>query len=620
VVKLLRNRHFYYMLLLDALLVGLSYWGAYFLRYEGSLPDFELYRIREALPFIVLIKLSCFSLFGLYRGMWRYTSIGDLVNVIKASVTAEVIMVLIVLYVRHFQGYSRAAFFMDLVLTVLLVSSARLAVRLYFTETRIGIWPLRRSDRRDRRILIVGAGAAAEKVIREVGENPGLGLQPVGLLDDDPDKQGKTIHGVPVLGKVEEVGLFAEECDEIIIAIPSARGGDMRRIVSLCEKTGKDFRTMPALGELIDGRVSVRAIRKVSIDDILGREEVRLDASLLKEAYQDRRVLVTGAGGSIGRELVRQVCRFGPAGIGLLDFSEFNLFSVERRCSREFPGIHRETFLTDIRDREAVERAFGRFQPQVVLHAAAYKHVPLQEEHPWEAVINNVLGTMNVADAARAAGVELFVLVSTDKAVRPTNVMGASKRVAEMYCLALNGDKTRFTAVRFGNVLGSSGSVVPIFLEQIERRTSVTVTHPEVTRYFMSIPEAAQLILQAGAMGRGGETFILDMGKPVKIVDLARDLIRLHGLEPDRDIPIEYIGLRPGEKLYEELITKGEGIVPTDHEKIMVLRGCAADPEEIRGKIASLVAAAKAYDGILVKKALSAVVPEYQPYESHARP
>jgi len=358
----------------------------------------------------------------------------------------------------------------------------------------------------------------------------------------------------------------------------------------------------------------VKALREVRIEDILGRDEVRLERDLLKRSYEGKRVLITGAGGSIGSELVRQVCQIRPAAVGLLDFSEFNLFQIEMTQRQYFPHIPIETYLTDIRDLLAVRITMESFRPEVVFHAAAYKHVPLQELHPRETIYNNVAGTRNLASTAIAAGVERFVLVSTDKAVRPTNVMGAAKRVAEMYLASLTGHSmTCFVSVRFGNVLGSSGSVVPIFQQQISQGKPVTVTHPEVTRYFMSIPEAAQLILQAGAMGQGGEIFILDMGKPVKIVDMAREVIRLHGLEPDRDIPIEYIGLRPGEKLYEELITVGEGIMPTSHEKIKVIKGGQGDFKLLNDQITALITVADSYNDKAIKEKLHGIVPEYTP-------
>ncbi len=613
--NLIRNPNFYAMLLLDAFLVASSYFLSYLLRYEISVPPEAVDSIRRTLPWIIPFKLIVFFVFNLYRGMWRYTSVRDLKNVVKASSISSIVIVLAVLFLFRFEGFPRSVFAIDWVLTLLLISGARIAVRLILANNVSSFWKLRQRAPASRHLLIIGAGDAGEKAIRELQENPNVRMMPIGFLDDDEAKQGKMIHGVPVLGFIEDIEHLPEPFEEILIALPSASAEQMRRIVAACERTGKRYRTMPGIGELIDGKVSLKAIREVTIEDILGRDEVHLNQDAIRSYLEGRRILVTGAGGSIGSELVRQICRFKPSRLGILEFSEFNLFSVESECRRHFAWIPVKSLLVDIRDRSALCRAFADFRPEVVFHAAAYKHVPIQEEHPHEAVRNNVIGTRNVIDCAMAAEVKRFVLVSTDKAVRPTSVMGTTKRVAEMMVECLNGNgATRFMAVRFGNVLGSSGSVVPIFQQQIAQGGPVTVTHPEVTRYFMTIPEAAQLILQAAAMGEGGETFILDMGKPIRIADMARDMIRLHGFEPDRDIPIQYIGLRPGEKLYEELITEGEGIVQTSHEKIRVIRGRSCDAKKLAADIEALVAAADRADALAIKKKLAEIVPEYTPH------
>ena len=606
------------MLIVDAALVAVSYIGAYLLRYEGTLPTYEWQMLLHVLPFLLAIKLICFAFFGLYRGMWRYTSLEDMKNVIKGTAAASLIFMLAVLFLYHFQGFSRAALIIDWLLSVLFIGGARVAVRLLLTNNISSFWMMapKVSSKRpsDRRLIIIGAGAAGEKAAREILENPGLKLQPIGFLDDDIQKQGKAIHGILVLGEVEDITRLREDFDEILIAIPSAKGEQMRRIVKYCEETGKRFRTMPSISELIDGKTYLKAIREVRIEDLLGREEVYLEKELLRSSYENKKILVTGAGGSIGSELVRQICRYHPRSLALLDFSEFNLFQVERMCWEDFPDVVVNSYLTDIRDKEALQRMFDDYMPEVVFHAAAYKHVPLQETHPRETIYNNVLGTRNLVEAAIGATVDRFVLVSTDKAVRPTNVMGAAKRVAEMYLQYRNGSsKTHFMAVRFGNVLGSSGSVVPIFQQQIAQGGPVTVTHPDVRRFFMSIPEAAQLILQAGAMGEGGEIFILDMGKAVRIADLARDLIQLHGYEPEKDIAVTYVGLRPGEKLYEELITVGEGIEDTTHKKIKVIRRPQDDDIPLDESIDQLIAVADTYEADAIKKKLRDIIPEYMP-------
>lgn len=614
--QILRNKNFYFMVLIDALLVAASYVMAYGLRFDGRIPPEEWINIERTLPIIISTKIVLFFFFNLYRGMWRYTSLIDMLNVLKACTFSSGLVVLVILYTFHIIGFPRSVFLIDWVMTILLIGGVRFGIRMILTNHISTLLSLRNLPSGDltKKLLIIGAGDAAEKVLREIHDNPLVKLEPFGLLDDAKEKLGKTIHGVRVLGRIEDLPILPDEYDEILIAIPSARGNEMRRIVQLCERTGKKFRTLPSLGELIEGLISVNTIREVTLEDLIGREEVKLDREGISKFISGKRILITGAGGSIGSELVRQVSRFHPQAIGLLDFSEFNLYQIEMDCRRRRIRAAVHTCLADIRDQELMDRIFSNFKPHAVFHAAAYKHVPMQEYHPREAFLTNVLGTKNVAEAALKTGVERFVLVSTDKAVRPTNVMGATKRVAEMLIESINGShRTRFLAVRFGNVIGSSGSVIPLFQQQIARGGPVTVTHPKITRYFMSIPEAAQLILQAGAMGEGREIFILDMGKPINIAEMARDLIRLNGLEPERDIAIEYIGLRPGEKLYEELITVGEGIVPTSHEKIMVLRGNSSPRDIVLNHVEELLAIVRHSDDFVIKCKLKEIVPEYTP-------
>ena len=614
--NIIRNKNFYLMLFADAVLVALAYSLAYLIRFEGTLSLREMAQLKAALPFVVPLKLICFFIFGLYRGMWRYTSLVDLRKDFIATSIASAVIIFFILYHYRFQSYSRSVYIIDWGLTFMFTGGVRLLIRILLGSPLLSFWTQknRRGDFHVKKLLIVGAGNAGEKVLREIHETRWNRFRPAGFLDDDPEKRGKAIHGIPVLGTLDDIGKIPVGFDEILISIPSAKGEAMRRIVSLCEETGKPFRTVPGIGELIDGTVLVKSIRKVHLEDLLDREEVHLDEEEIRQYIKDKRVLITGAGGSIGSELVRQVGRFHPQAMALLDFSEVNLFLIEGECRQRFGFIPVSGFLVDVKNRESACRAFREFGPDTVFHAAAYKHVPMQEMHPWEAVFNNIAGTRNMVEAALENRVERFVLVSTDKAVRPANVMGATKRVAEMIVECVNGGvATRFMAVRFGNVLWSSGSAIPTFQKQISRGLPVTVTHPEITRYFMSIPEAARLILQAGAMGRGSEIFILDMGKPMRIVDLARDLIRLSGLEPDKDIPIQFIGLRPGEKLYEELITEGEGIVATDHEKILVLHGNAHNRDALNTQIDELFAVADTYDAAAIKEKLREIVPEYTP-------
>jgi FlaA1/EpsC-like NDP-sugar epimerase len=618
---LLRNKNFWTILVTDAGLVCVSYVLAYLIRFENDIPPDQVEMLVQTLPWIVPLKILLFAWLGLYRGMWRYTSISDLINIIKATVISAGAIALALLLIRHFEGFSRSVLVMDALLTLMLIGGVRLLIRVHIQKAfpasffNPAYFPFFNPDREKRkRLLIVGAGDAAEKMLREILDNPRLRYNPVGLLDDDPRKQGRAIHGVPVLGLIEDLENVPVQFDEILIAIPSARGEEMRKIVEMCDRTGKRFRTIPKIGELIEDRITVNSIREVRLEDLAGRQEINLDQERISRFLYGKRILVTGAGGSIGSELVRQISRFEPQVVGLLDFSELNLFQVEQEFRLRLQTLPTESFLTDIRDREALQGVLTRFRPHVIFHAAAYKHVPMQESHPREAVLNNVLGTRNLVELAVEADAERLVLVSTDKAVRPTNVMGATKRVAELFVESMNGRQvTRFVAVRFGNVFSSSGSVIPLFQQQIAAGGPVTVTHPEVTRYFMSIPEAAQLILQAGAMGEGGEIFILDMGEPIRIVDMARDLIRLHGLEPDKDVLIEFTGLRPGEKLYEELITSGEGIVSTSHKKILVLRGKTLDAAALLAQIESLLAVARQGDDEAIRRKLRDIVPEYHP-------
>ncbi len=618
--QIFRLRNFYIVFVVDVLSVIASLLLAYAIRFEFQPPGYGLIAMVRILPGILIIKIITFFLFGLYHGMWRYTSVEDIISVFKAAFVSTLSIVFLILMISRFQGYPRSVFIIDWFLTFFLISGTRLGIRLFY-EANAGIrfFPFFVKGKTDAtKLLIVGAGYAGEKVVREILDNPALRYVPIGFLDDDPRKHGKTIHGVSVIGSINllESSQAMQNLlfDEILLALPSLSGRHMRRIVSACEETRKPFRTVPALKELINGNISMKLVRNVTIQDLLNREEVHLDEEGISAYLYQKRVLVTGAGGSIGSELVRQIGRFHPEALALVEMSEFNLFQVEKEAHRRFNGMLLTGFLSDIRNLNAVRRIFKEFQPQVVFHAAAYKHVPLQELHPWEAVRNNVLGSKNLIRVAQECEVEKFVLVSTDKAVRPTNVMGATKRVAEKLIASANQHPhSQFMAVRFGNVIGSSGSVIPLFQEQIEQGGPVTVTHPDVIRYFMSIPEAAQLILEAGAMGRGGEIFILDMGDPVRIIDLARDLIRLHGYEPEQDIAIQYVGLRPGEKLYEELITEGEGIVKTNHEKIMVLRGDTCDAQILQHQVDNLLEISATYNASKIKQTLKAIVSEYTP-------
>lgn len=629
----LRKINFWVVLSADLLFLIGAHYVAYMVRFEGQLDPSQWDNIRTILPLLILIKLSIFYIFALYRGMWRYTGLTDLINVVKACALSSFVIVGIIAVVNRFEGFSRSVFVLDGILTFLFVGGSRLALRFYYQRKSSFGFALGRSSlqNRKKKLLIVGAGDAAEKVVREIKDNRALPYQVVGFLDDNPAKVGNRIHGIPVLASVAELHEVVAKTGsrEILLAIPSATRDQINRMVDLCRTSGVPYKTVPGLGEIIDDKVSIKAIRDVSYKDLLGRPPARLELEQIEEILTERTILVTGAGGSIGSELCRQILRFKPGQLILFDSSEQNLYQIEMEILHEYGFNNYVTVLGQVQDRDLLESIFQHYEPAVVFHAAAYKHVPMIEQNPWEAIYNNVFATRRLIRASVQHGVDRFILVSTDKAVRPTNVMGATKRLTEKimqaYCNSGIGGqesgargRTRFMAVRFGNVLGSSGSVIPLFKRQIELGGPVTVTDPEITRYFMSIEEAAQLILQAAAMGKGGEIFILKMGTPVRIAQMARDLIRLCGKEPDTEIEIKYTGLRPGEKLYEELITEGEGIVSTEHEKIMVLKGNGCALDELRDPLNRLKACAKEHDAENIKAVLKEIIPEYTPKEEKA--
>ena len=626
-----KNRNFYIVLALDLILFILAHVGAYLIRFEFRLSANELNNMVSALLFIVPFKAAVFFGFGLYRGMWRYAGMSDMWRLFKASLFSSLVIVTIILVVHRFQGFSRAVFILDGGLTFLLTGGIRIFIRLTLQERSFGrvetLGFVEKENRKRKPVFIIGAGDAGEKTLRELMDNPGLAYQVVGFIDDAPHKKGQLIHNVPVLGGLETLlhQLEKHSVEEVLIAVPSATGDEMRRIVETCEKCNVRFRTLPGLGELINGKISIKALRDVDFQDLLGRPAVELDVEMIQNYLNEKCVLVTGAGGSIGSELCRQIVRFLPEKLVLLDASETNLYNIQMELKHQVGYLEYAAILGRIQDRQLMNQIFSKYKPHVVFHAAAYKHVPMLERNPWEGVYNNIRGAHTVMEQSIRHSAEYFVFVSTDKAVRPTNVMGVSKRVCELVLQSFMGDGTRMMAVRFGNVTGSSGSVIPLFREQIKRGGPVTVTHPEITRYFMTIQEATQLILQAGTLGNGGEIFILEMGTPVKIAQMARDLIRLSGKDPDRDIEITYTGLRPGEKLYEELITEGEGIVPTIHDKILVLKTTnrwngmddqASFREWLMQNIEELYKLADAHDACGIREKLKEIVPEYEPQDS----
>jgi len=593
-----------------------AYQLAFLFRFDFSIPMIYLPVIWGTIPVLLLSKALGFYSFGLFQGWWRYVSIRDILPITLGCTLGSLIFYGVLYALWPPNPIPRSIYILDWANTLLFVLGFRYMVRA--GREALG----RRRPDFVRRVLIVGAGAAGQMIAREISGNLSLGMEQVGFIDDDPAKIGTRIQGAKVLGGHVRIGDLCEryQIDEIIIAIPSASPSAVRHIVEHCREVSATFRILPGVGDLIDGKVSVRALRNVDLEDLLGRDPVELDVDLLHRHVTGRTVMVTGAAGSIGSELCRQLARLSPARLLLFEIAESPLFFFEMEMRQKFPTLDLIALIGDVRDRSRVEEVLSAYRPAVIYHAAAYKHVPMMEMHPVEAVKTNVLGTRIVAEAAARHGVERVVLVSTDKAVRPTNVMGATKRVAELVIHNMNGEgkSTVFVAVRFGNVLGSVGSVIPIFRKQLETTGKLTVTHPEASRYFMLILEAAGLILQAGAMGKGGEVFVLDMGEPVKILDLAKNLIRLSGKELGVDAEIVFTGLRPGEKLHEELILEGEDVMRTSHPKVMKLIGSESMPPAWARRLEELIAAAQAGNRLPVIEKLDALVQGYSPaYDFH---
>lgn len=560
-----------YVLVGDLLLAVISVLGSYALRLELGSQFFDY--LPSALWMIglaLVIKPVVYYLFGLYQRIWIYASVEELKLIVAAVTAASVLLaggMVVALSLGAFVGLPRSVLVIDWLLSMILVGGLRFSFRL-MAESR---GPVASLVTQPRRVLIVGAGDAGALVVREMQKNPQLNLQPIGFLDDNPAKQKQQIHGVPVVGTLSELPQVLEryKVDEVVIAIPSAPGRVVRVVADIARLKGVPFRTMPGIYELLGGKVSVSRLREVDISDLLRREPLQVNEGVVGEALSGRVVLVTGAGGSIGRELCRQIARWGPKLLILLGHGENSIFETLLELRESFPALNLQPIIADVRDRPRLEVVFNEYRPEVVFHTAAHKHVPLMEINVEEAITNNVLGTLNLVEVSLAYLVDRFVFISTDKAIRPVNVYGATKRLAEMIVLnAAQRSAGRFSVVRFGNVLGSRGSVVPIFKRQIAQGGPITITHPDMKRYFMTIPEAAHLVLQVAGMGRGGETYLLNMGQQIRILDLAEDLIRLSGLEPGRDIEIVFTGIRPGEKLSEDLWDEGVSLRVTDHPDI----------------------------------------------------
>jgi FlaA1/EpsC-like NDP-sugar epimerase len=588
-------------ILVDIVLVAAAFTLAFLFRFDFGIPSTQLELLKTFILPVLGAKIVIFYFAGLYRRLWRYASVRDFYTVFWASVLGSLAVVIIVFFI--YQGvFPRSVVALDGILTVVLIGGVRFAVR--------GIRELRIKSilaPPTKPILIVGAGDTGEAILREMLKRPELAYQPVGLIDDDEGKQGQRIHGVKVLGTRRSLRELIKkyEIEEVIISMPTVSREVIRDIFFQCQKAGVKCQTLPGIYQIIGGTVKVEQIREVGIEDILGREPVKVDLKKFAGYISGKVVLVTGAGGSIGSELCRQISRLEPELLVGVDQSETGLFEIEQELLRE-SSFALKSVIADIANHPRIEAILKEFRPSVIFHAAAYKHVPMMETNPIEAIQNNLLGTKRLAEMAIQCGTDRFVFISTDKAVEPVSVMGTSKALTEKLVLALaQGSRTKFMTVRFGNVLESSGSVVPIFKRQIARGGPVTVTHPEMTRYFMTIPEAMQLVIQAGALGRGGETFILDMGEPVSIVEMARNMIRLSGFEPEKDIPIVFSGIRPGEKLVEKLYWDDEDVSPTEHEKILAVKNARLDTARFKEDMRQLEEAAGSGDFEPIKKVLS---------------
>jgi FlaA1/EpsC-like NDP-sugar epimerase len=582
---------------------------AFLLRFDLRMPPAYLWHLAYALPIWIVVKSVVFRVAKLDRGWWRYVSVANLLRIVVGNFASSVLSCIAILFIAP-AGFPRSIYLLDLMICFLATAGIRVLVRMTAEAMSQG-----RNSATEKQTLVYGAGDAGVILLREIQKNPKLPYRVRGFLDDRPDKKGVRILGAPVLGGGDQVDplVTKHNIDIVLIAIPSATGTEMTRILERCHAAGVECKTVPGLGEVMEEGGLAGQIREVAVEDLLGRNPVRLEENQIRATLEGKVVLVTGAAGSIGSELCRQIARFHPAGIVGFEIAESPLFEIDREMRQAFPQTPFYPEIGSIQNRTRLDEVLRQYSPSVVYHAAAYKHVPLMEAHVFEAIENNVFGTYNVAIAAAEHGVEDFVMISSDKAVRPTNVMGATKRVAELLLLGLQNGRTKYVAVRFGNVLGSNGSVIPIFKKQIAAGGPVTVTHPDMRRFFMTIPEACQLVLQAAAIGEGGQICVLDMGELVKIVDLARNLILLSGLRPDEDIKIEFTGMRPGEKLYEELSTLLEDTAPTAHEKIRIFVGNGIPEGDMVMWLDCLRAICERRDLGRLVVALKEIVPDYNP-------
>lgn len=563
-----------FLYIVDILAINAAFYIALYLRFEGNIDPKYLKVYLNNMIYLTLIKVAVFSYFKLYKSLWKYASIEEFLQVIVAAVVSNT-GVLSYLFIKQ-TPLPRSVYIIVTMIDIFLIGGIRISYRMLrlLTESEL------RLSKHSKRVMIIGAGDAGAMIIRELKNHRQLNSIPVAVIDDDIKKEGTRINGVPILGQRYDIMSVAikKKIDEIIIAIPSASQKEIREIVNECKRTKAKVRIVPGMYELIGGEITIQQVRDVQIEDLLGRDEVKLNTNEISDYIMGKKVLVTGGGGSIGSELCRQIVKYHPSELIVLDIYENNAYDLQNELKRKYEHINLKVIIASVRDKERIDQVIRDVRPHIIFHAAAHKHVPLMEDNPREAIKNNVFGTLHLVQAADQYEVQRFVMISTDKAVNPTNIMGATKRLCEMIIQSMDKQsKTEFVAVRFGNVLGSNGSVIPLFKTQIAQGGPVTVTHPEIIRYFMTIPEAAQLVLQAGGMAAGGEIFVLDMGEPVKILNLAEDLIKLSGLEPYEDIEIQFTGLRPGEKLFEELLLDEEGMKNTKHQKIFIGKPLSID-------------------------------------------
>lgn len=597
------------LIFLDIIVINLAYFFSFILRFDISIPAIYIKNYIKVIPVIIMIYIGIFIIFKIYKSIWENASIDELIRGLMACITAGCITLILNNIINILIPNSL------IISSSILIFMGTVCIRLsYRIFRRMASYGKFKTGREMNRVLVIGAGSCGRIVIDEMYKNENINMKPIGIIDDNKRKKGTLVAGIKVLGGRENIEELVKDLniDTILIAISKISAKDKKEIIEICQKTSASIKIVPGIYEIIGGKICLKRMRDVDLKDLLERDEIKLDKDGVEGYIKNKIVLVTGGGGSIGSELCRQIAKFSPKQLLILDIYENNAYDLENELKRNFKNFNHKTIIASVRDRERIDKVFKKYKPDVVFHAAAHKHVPLMETNPGEAIKNNVVGTLNVAEASSFYKVDKFVLISTDKAVNPTNIMGASKRLCEMIIQAMDKiSNTEFVAVRFGNVLGSNGSVIPLFKEQIKNGGPVTLTHKKITRYFMLIPEAVRLVIQAGAYGKGGEIFVLDMGEPVKIYDLALKLVKLSGFDPNKDIEIKEIGLRPGEKLYEELLMEEEGLRETNNKKIFVAKPGNFNIEDIKKSISELVLIAGREDKEILNRKMMEVVPTY---------